>query len=129
MDKPGGALPSPDHTISLGDTTSSPTAKEAAMQDHDQRFKVLLHEFIVEFFLLFYPEWARRFDFARIEWLDQEVFPDPPQGARYALDLVAKLPVLEPVTMPGRDPAESLLALVHIEVESREKVTTSRPRM
>ena len=62
------------------------------MQDHDQRFKVLLREFIVEFFLLFFPEWAKRFDFARIEWLEQEVFPDPPQGERFAVDLVAKDP-------------------------------------
>jgi hypothetical protein len=29
------------------------------MADHDQRFKVLLQEFLAEFFELFFPEWRR----------------------------------------------------------------------
>jgi hypothetical protein len=52
------------------------------MLDHDQRFKALLHEFFAEFFQLFFSEWAGRFDFEAVEWLDKEVFLDPPQGQR-----------------------------------------------
>jgi hypothetical protein len=40
------------------------------MLDNDQRFK------------LFFSEWAGRFDFEAVEWLDKEVFLDPPQGQR-----------------------------------------------
>ena len=63
------------------------------MTDHDQRFKILLREFFARFFQLFFPAWAGRFDFDKIEWLPQEVFPDPPQGKTYGVDLLAKIPV------------------------------------
>src|SRR5947209_2585097 len=66
------------------------SSRMGTMIDHDQRFKNLLHEFLPEFFQLFFPSWAERFDFAQIEWLDKEAFPDPPQGERRSLDLVAK---------------------------------------
>lgn len=57
-------------------------------EDHDQRFKVLLREFFAEFFQLFFPDWAARFDFTQVLWLDKEVFTDPPQGQRRYLDLI-----------------------------------------
>ena len=63
------------------------------MIDHDQRFKVLLKAFFAEFFRTFFPEWADRFDFCALNWLDQEVFTDPPRGERRSLDLVARLPL------------------------------------
>ena len=47
--------------------------------DHDQRLKVLLKEFFEQFFQCFFPEWAERFDFTDITWLDKEVFLAPPQ--------------------------------------------------
>ena len=59
--------------------------------DHDQRFKVLIQEFFVEFLLLFFAAWAERFDCSAVEWLDKEVFLAPPQGEKRQLDLVAKL--------------------------------------
>lgn len=34
---------------------------------HDPRFKRLLQEFFAEFFWLFFPDWAERFDFGSIE--------------------------------------------------------------
>jgi hypothetical protein len=37
------------------------------MEDHDQRFKTLLREFFRELFLLFFPQWAKRFDFSQVE--------------------------------------------------------------
>ena len=97
--------------------------------DHDQRFKVLIQEFFMEFLLLFFAAWAERFDCTAVEWLDKEVFPDPPEGPRRVLDLVAKLATRQPV--PGQRPGESehWLALVHIEIESPDKATPLRPRM
>ena len=63
------------------------------MVDHDQRFKSLLKAFFAEFFQAFFPAWADRFDFSRVDWLEQEVFTDPPRGERRSLDLVARLPL------------------------------------
>ncbi len=48
--------------------------------DHDQRLKVLLKEFFEGFFVCFFPEWAQRFEFLEIDWLDKELFLAPPQG-------------------------------------------------
>src|SRR5262245_12278369 len=97
----------------------------AAMADHDQFFKTLLRAFFAEFFELFFPEWVERFDFARAEWLDKELFLDPPAGERRSIDLLPRLPTTRPVT-PGED---TWLALVHVEVESADKVAPLRRRM
>jgi hypothetical protein len=97
--------------------------------DHDQRFKTLLQAFFTEFLLLFFAAWAKRLDTAHVEWLQQEVFPDPPQVERRLLDLVGKLATREAV--PGQGPGEpdQFLALVHIEIESPDKANPNRPRM
>jgi hypothetical protein len=99
------------------------------MTDHDQRFKTLLQEFFADFLRLFFALWAERLDCSAVEWLDKEVFPDPPEGARHVLDLVAKLPTRQAV--PGQRPGEpqNWLALIHIEIESPDRVTPLRPRM
>jgi hypothetical protein len=94
--------------------------------DHDQRFKVLLQEFFAEFMRLFFPQWADRFDFARIEWLMQEVFVNPPQGERGSVDLVAKVAVRHPMGTPS---GQSWIVLVHIEIESADKVAPLRRRV
>lgn len=97
--------------------------------DHDQRFKILIKTFFREFLLLFFLEWAERFDVAQVEWLDKEIFADPPDGPRRTLDLVGKLPTKEATA--GRRAGEShqWLALVHIEIESPDKAAPLRPRM
>jgi Domain of unknown function (DUF4351) len=99
------------------------------MEDHDQRFKTLIQEFFADFLRLFFGEWAARLDCDAVEWLPQEVFPDPPDGPRRVLDLVAKLPTRESV--PGQRPGEPdhFLALVHIEIESPDRATPLRPRI
>jgi hypothetical protein len=48
------------------------------MTDHDQRFKALIREFFGYFLRLFFADWADRLDCDAVEWLDKEVFPDPP---------------------------------------------------
>lgn len=91
------------------------------MAEHDQRFKTLLREFLPEFLRLFFPERAETFDLDRIEWLDKEMFVAPPHGETMELDLVAKLPL--------RSDMGKMLALIHIEVESRDAVAVMPRRM
>ena len=96
--------------------------------DHDQRLKVLLKEFFEQFLRRFFPVWAVRFDFSEITWLDKEVFLAPPQGDKRQLDLIARLGLRPDSPPPQRGVAE-MLALVHVEVESRESVQPFRPRL
>src|SRR5208283_770570 len=95
----------------------SALSRMVTMADHDQRLKTLLREFFLEFFRLFFPVWAERFDFSRTEWLEQEIFPDPPQGQRRAIDLLAKLPTRQPVSPFRPGESASWIALIHAEVE------------
>ena len=97
--------------------------------DHDQRFKTLIQQFFAEFLRLFFAPWADRLDCDAVEWLEKEVFPDPPEGPRHVLDLVAKLPTRQSVAGQRPGEPEHWLALVHIEIESPDKVTPLRPRM
>src|SRR5262245_33547015 len=109
------------------DRKSTPAA-EGVMADHDQQFKTLLRAFFKEFIELFFPKWAERFDFTEVTWLDKEIFPDPPQGKTYDIDLLARLKVRKPVVLASGG-AEHLLVLIHVEVESADKVAPLRPRM
>jgi hypothetical protein len=93
--------------------------------DHDQRFKTLIREFFADFLRLFFAVWAERFDLNRVEWLDKEVLPNPPEGSRHLLDLVAKLHAKQPVGEKN----ENLLALVHIEIEAPDRTTELKPRL
>jgi hypothetical protein len=101
---------------------------EVSSPDHDQRLKMRLKEFFHQFFLCFFPNWAERFDFTEVGWLDKEVFLAPPLGEKRQLDLVARLRIRSgaPLPQPG---LTELVSLVHIEVESRESVKQLRPRM
>lgn len=99
------------------------------MDDHDQRLKVLLQEFLPEFFALFFPDWASRFDLSAAEFLDQEAFLDPPQGEKRLLDVVAKVPTRDAVPDPSGRGADHWLVIVHIEIESADRAADIRPRM
>jgi hypothetical protein len=101
---------------------------QPAGADHDQRLKVLLKEFFEAFFLCFFPAWAARFKFTAIDWLDKELFLAPPQGEKRQLDLVARLR-LRPGALPPRAGVTDLVALVHLELESRASASAFRPRM
>lgn len=93
--------------------------------DHDQRFKKLLQEFFAEFLQLFFPNHAATFDFTRVEWLEKELFPDQQSGDVLRLDLVAQLPHLSAQS----EEEQEQIALVHVEVESRESTVALRERM
>jgi hypothetical protein len=101
---------------------------QSASPDHDQRLKVLLKEFFEAFFQCFFPAWAARFEFTAIDWQDKELFLGPPSGERRQLDLVARLK-LRPDAPPPRAGKTDLVALVHVEVESRASTVAFRPRM
>jgi Domain of unknown function (DUF4351) len=101
---------------------------QPAGPDHDQRLKVLLKEFFEAFFLCFFPAWGARFEFTDIDWLDKELFLAPPQGEKRQLDLVAQLR-LRPGAPPPRAGVSDLVALVHVEIESRDSTVAFRPRM
>jgi hypothetical protein len=90
------------------------------MAEHDARFKTLLREFFAEFLELSFPDQAAGLDLSHPEWLDKELHPDPPAGDVLLLDLVARVGL--------RSGAEAV-ALVHIEVESRDAVMAFRRRM
>jgi Domain of unknown function (DUF4351) len=96
--------------------------------DHDQFFKRLMHLFLREFFELFFADWVDRFDFKRVEWLEQEVFPDPPRGAKRVVDVLAKLPTVPAEPPRANEPRDSLV-LIHVEIESADHVTAFAERM
>lgn len=96
--------------------------------DHDQRFKVLLKEFFRECFLLFFPAWMDRFDFANVTWLDKQMFPNPPEGRCQELDLVARVPVRHP-PRDEDEGADQWLVLVNIEIEAEDRVAPLRRRI
>ncbi|OYV81041.1 MAG: hypothetical protein B7Z73_18550, partial [Planctomycetia bacterium 21-64-5] len=87
---------------------------------HDPRFKRLLKQFFAEFFWLFFPSWAERFDFDSVEWLDKELVSDALQGESRFVDVIAKLATREPIPGPDGRSAESWLALVHVEIEAAD---------
>jgi hypothetical protein len=94
------------------------------MMDHDQRFKALVREFFADFMRLFFPQWAKCFDLSKPEWLDKEMLPEPPDGDRHLLDLVARMRTTKPL-----GESEEWLALVHIEIESGDRTTLIKPRL
>jgi hypothetical protein len=99
------------------------------MTDHDQLLKSFLKSFLAEFFAIFFPDWAARFDFSHVEWLDQEVFPDPPDGSRHVVDLVAKLKTKHSMGPDAGRPSDKWLSLIHVEIESADSVNPLRERM
>ena len=78
---------------------------------------------------LFLPTWAEQFDFTSTQWLDKEILPDPPEGERHVLDLVAKLRTAENLTSRTTATAEEWLAMVHVEIESEDRTTRLKPRL
>ena len=93
--------------------------------DHDQRLKTIIQTFFADFLRLFFADWAERFDLSRVEWRDKEVYPDPPEGSRHELDLIAWVPIAE-AAEPG---PEASIVLVHVEIESPDRTTRLKPRL
>jgi hypothetical protein len=97
--------------------------------DHDQRFKELIREFFPDFLRLFFADWAARFDLSAVEWVEKELLPDPPDGERHILDLVAKVRAVVSEDGQPIPPEDGWAVLVHIEIESPDKTTLLKPRL
>ena len=98
------------------------------MVDHDQRFKIILKVFLREFFQLFFIDWYDRFDFSLVEWLEQELHLDPPQGSKGSIDLLARIGI-RAFDPPLPNHPRQQIVLIHVEVESRDSVEQFRQRM
>src|SRR5262249_55743225 len=63
--------------------------------------------------------------------LEQEIFIDPPRGERRSLDLLARLPIHPdaPAPAPHLEGPDRWIALVHVEIESRDRAAPLQPRM
>lgn len=96
---------------------------------HDQRLKTLIQEFFPEFLQLFFSEWLDLIDFSEIEWLEQEVNTNPPDGPRYLLDIVAKVRSREAILPWHLGESEPFLLAVLLEIESPDSTRSIRERM
>src|SRR5262249_45671778 len=97
--------------------------------DHDQRFKVLLQEFLREFLSLFFPDLLPYLDLTKVTWLHQELYPDAPQGLKWTIDLLARIPLLPSVANLGSELPSFDAIFLHIEIESADTVEPFRKRM
>ncbi len=95
--------------------------------DHDQKFKSLFQVFFRDFVAMFVPHYLDMIDFDSVEWLQQEVFLDPPDGESVELDLIAKCRLKEP--NPSDDCLSKTHAIIFIEIESPTTSTSIRRRM
>lgn len=97
--------------------------------EHDRRFKLLIREFFESFLGLFFAEDAARIDFSSVEWLDKEFLPDPPDGERHLVDLLARVEVVGPGNDKQAREAQPWLVCVHIEVESADHAGDIKSRL
>ena len=99
-------------------------------EDHDQRLKEAVKSKFSDAIDLMLPTWLPLFDFPKLEWIEQEIFPDPPKGSRRSIDILAKLPTLQPITDESEEPpVQACVGLVHLELESWESIAVMRRRM
>jgi len=97
--------------------------------EHDQRFKVLLQEFLREFLALFFPELVPHLDLGRVTWLHQELYHSAPEGTTHTIDLLARVPLLPSAASLGPEAPKFDAILLHVEIESDDTVQPFRKRM
>jgi hypothetical protein len=112
-----------------GDAAVAPSRVNRINDDHDQRFRELIRLFFPDFLRLFFADWAVRFDLSAVEWVEQELLPDPPAGERHLLDLVAKVRAVVGEDGAPVPTADGWAVLVHIEIESPDRTTLLKPRL
>jgi hypothetical protein len=96
--------------------------------DHDQFLKHLVHLFPADWVALALPDLPARLDFTRLEWIEQEVFADPPHGERLRVDVALKVPTL-PSTPPHDHEPDGSIVLLHLELEANMTIAQFDPRM
>ena len=67
-------------------------------EDHDQRLKEAVKSKFSDAIDLLLPTWVPWFDYPQLEWIEQEIFPDPPKGQRRVIDILAKIPTTIAIT-------------------------------
>ena len=97
--------------------------------DHDQRFKTLIREFFAEFLILFFANWTKHLETSAAEWLDKELFSNPPDGPLHVLDLVARVPIRHAAGDDNLTERKPSIVLIHIEIESPDRTTAIKPRL
>jgi hypothetical protein len=99
-------------------------------EDHDQRWKEAVKSKFSEAIGLLAPAWVPWFVFPKLEWIQQEIFPDPPKGQRRSIDILAKIPTTKPITTEvGEPPADACVGLVHLELEAWDPIHVMKRRM
>lgn len=98
------------------------------MAAHDQRFKMLLQAFLREFLVLFFPDLVDQLDLDCVEWLHQELYPDPPKGQLLTIDLIARIPLQSTAAAKAADASPQTI-LLHLEFEADDKVEPFRARL
>ncbi len=88
----------------------------------------MMHLLLKDFFEVFFPEWAGRFLFEQAEWLEQEIFPEPPRGEKLVVDMLVRLPTV-PADPPRDNEPRDSLALLLIEAENSTGLADFRERM
>jgi hypothetical protein len=95
--------------------------------DHDQMHKELIEVHLQRLFDGFLPEYTKHIDASHPEWQPNDVFPDPPDGIRREIDMLAKVKLKKPANDEHRD--QDMLALLHIEIESDYSMSGFGKRM
>lgn len=85
------------------------------MTSYDQLAKELFRTFFAGLVRLTAPDVAVQLRLDEAEFLDRQTFTDWPEGARREVDLLASVPVAEPV------PDEAGRVLIHVEVEAQAR--------
>jgi len=88
---------------------------------HDARLKGMLQAFFPDFVSAFLPDLRSLIDASAVEWLEQELRDDEPDGGRRIVDLVGRV--------PQRETNEPLTVLIHVEVESGDSAAGMGERM
>ncbi len=98
--------------------------------DHDSKFKQLIKDRFSDLVGMFAPHLHPRLDFDQIEWLNKEVYVDPPLNTKYRLDLIAKVKTKQaPTSAQESQSSEKWFAIIFIETESADSVTSIKNRL
>jgi len=98
------------------------------IEDHDQRFKLMLQEFFEDFMRLFCRSRRSSLILSRLIGLIKSFSPTHLLVAQHA-DLVAALQSKGQEALPNSVDRDATLALVHVEIESADSVESLRARM
>lgn len=87
--------------------------------DHDQRFKELIREFVLELLAIFLPVLARQLVGCKVRWLPTEVFTNPPTGQVSTVDMLGMV----------ENAQGTELRVLHLEAESASSLTEVRRKI